>query len=568
MPPKPTREPSYLKQRGNQWWFQIGVPKDVRAAFGKALVAVPLGTTDKREARGLASVEVVRVREVFARLRGKVSLTSADIEGAAREAYQSQLAMYAGLEQNPSDEDDDIDTAISLYGDALRDRRYALVAGEAAEVIGSRGATVAVGSPVYNALCAALCLAHLEAFKGRRAFLKGQAFTPRANFTRTELDPLTLQPVIASRQQKVKAGASGKDGRFSTVASRYVDASMRDATVAWSQQTKAQYEATFRLFEDYVEDCPLASVMREDAASFLDAIATLNPSYGRGRGARQMSFSELLQKFKSNDGGLGNKTLNRHLTALNGLWKWARTNGVVTSDNPFSGLMRRVSKNDGWVPFNLEELNALFGSTLYKEATLEERLRPKVHTMKQALLWAPIISLYCGLRSNEICQLRPGDVAKEDGVWRFNVSEEGENQELKTDASVRKVPVHSKLIECGFLKYLKHVERETLLFPGLKSGGRDKKYNTQFVQRFFDLRMDAGITRNKVVFHSFRKNVGTALERARVPESEAVQILGHEKLSMSYSIYSIGLTLPQLSDVVEKIAYPNLNLRHLAQAIS
>lgn len=30
------------------------------------------------------------------------------------------------------------------------------------------------------------------------------------------------------------------------------------------------------------------------------------------------------------------------------------------------------------------------------------------------------------------------------------------------------------------------------------------------------------------------------------PESEAVQILGHEKLSMSYSVYSLGLSMDGL----------------------
>jgi hypothetical protein len=53
------------------------------------------------------------------------------------------------------------------------------------------------------------------------------------------------------------------------------------------------------------------------------------------------------------------------------------------------------------------------------------------------------------------------------------------------------------------------------------------------------------------------------LERARVPESEAVQILGHDKMSMSYSVYSLGLDLPALREIVEKIKYPGLDLKHL-----
>ncbi len=52
--------------------------------------------------------------------------------------------------------------------------------------------------------------------------------------------------------------------------------------------------------------------------------------------------------------------------------------------------------------------------------------------------------------------------------------------------------------------------------------------------------------------------MGTALERARVPESEAVEIMGHEKLSMSYDTYSLGLELKALQEIVEKINDPDI----------
>jgi len=48
-----------------------------------------------------------------------------------------------------------------------------------------------------------------------------------------------------------------------------------------------------------------------------------------------------------------------------------------------------------------------------------------------------------------------------------------------------------------------------------------------------------------------------------VPENEAVQLLGHEKLSMSYSVYSLGLALGGLRDVVERVRYDGLDLSHL-----
>ncbi len=42
--------------------------------------------------------------------------------------------------------------------------------------------------------------------------------------------------------------------------------------------------------------------------------------------------------------------------------------------------------------------------------------------------------------------------------------------------------------------------------------------------------------------------------------NEAVQILGHEKLSMSYSVYSLGLDLRGLKKVVEKITYAGMKV--------
>lgn len=59
-----------------------------------------------------------------------------------------------------------------------------------------------------------------------------------------------------------------------------------------------------------------------------------------------------------------------------------------------------------------------------------------------------------GARLNEVAQLLVEDVQEVDGVWYFDISDEGENQkEVKNKASKRKVPVHSSLIYAGFLDF-------------------------------------------------------------------------------------------------------------------
>jgi integrase len=185
--------------------------------------------------------------------------------------------------------------------------------------------------------------------------------------------------------------------------------------------------------------------------------------------------------------------------------------------------------------------------------------------MQTTLAWVPLIALFTGARSGEICQLRPEDIREESGIPYFNIAEEVTSQSVKTEAGVRHVPVHSMLIASGFLEYVAFVrdQGEAKLFPRLKPGGRDGKLNAYFGKRFHAYRVAHGITRPRVAFHSFRANVSTALEAAKVPQHEAAQVIGHERKGMTYGRYSAGLGITELREVVERIAYVGINLHHL-----
>lgn len=87
--------------------------------------------------------------------------------------------------------------------------------------------------------------------------------------------------------------------------------------------------------------------------------------------------------------------------------------------------------------------------------------------------WLPVIGLYTGARVNEVCQLNPQcDNWDEDGIWFFDFTEESDTDDrvkksIKTPGSVRRVPIHSKLIELGFLVYVERQRKQgsRLLFP-------------------------------------------------------------------------------------------------------
>ena len=59
-----------------------------------------------------------------------------------------------------------------------------------------------------------------------------------------------------------------------------------------------------------------------------------------------------------------------------------------------------------------------------------------------------------------------------------------------------------------------------------------------------------------LVFHSIRKTVATELENAGVAEAIAADILGHDKNTMTYGLYSGGNRLGVKLEAIEKVDHP------------
>ena len=57
------------------------------------------------------------------------------------------------------------------------------------------------------------------------------------------------------------------------------------------------------------------------------------------------------------------------------------------------------------------------------------------------------------------------------------------------------------------------------------------------------------------VFHSIRKTVVTILENAGVPENVVADIVGQEKTTMTYGLYSGELSLAMKHEAPNKLAY-------------
>jgi len=582
----------YLKRqhKDGTWFFVMAVPKALRGTFisqgkktkngrrrpGKPLskIIVSLGTQSLAQARQTRWPLVTEWKSRFERAEAKVPLTLAEIEEQAREVYSSTLErmeddakrgiVITGQPQH--DEGPEVaglNLHVWTYQEALEDDHFDLVAGELAAVQRRKGVELMPETETYRLMAKAILVAKIAALTGRLRALKGEPSESPLTFLGNKgIDPATLKPVVAAPRPKVRQRGNG-DPPFSEIAALFIDELQHDKGAALTEQTRGQYEAVFRLFAQYAKDAPLSAIDRALAADFLNAIATLHPHWGRASKAKELLLEKLLEKFGGGEERLTNKTLNRYASALSAVFKWARKRGKFDGTNPFTEQSRtKAAKGTTeWLPYTADELTKLFKAPLFV-VPAAERLRPAEHTTETAMRWIPLIALYGGMRLGEICQLRTGDVKRERKTWFFNVAEEGEGQRVKTRSAIRRVPVHSVLIRCGLLDYLDALP-EGQLFPGLKPGGPDDKLSWYFTRRYTEFRRGVGVTRPRLSFHSFRKNVVTALDQARVPQADIAGLVGHER-GFTLDVYApLGLDLAALQRIMEKVRYPGLRLTHL-----
>lgn len=154
------------------------------------------------------------------------------------------------------------------------------------------------------------------------------------------------------------------------------------------------------------------------------------------------------------------------------------------------------------------------------------------------LIW---MAIWTGCRIEELCSLGVKNVHQD----HFTV------EDAKTRAGHREVPVHPRL--APLLNHLCATTSDGYVISGLSFNKYGDRSNA-IGKRFGRLKTSLGFD-DRYVFHSLRKTVTTELENAGVPENVAADIVGHEKKTMTYGLYSKGNRLDVLQKAIRKLAY-------------
>ena len=166
----------------------------------------------------------------------------------------------------------------------------------------------------------------------------------------------------------------------------------------------------------------------------------------------------------------------------------------------------------------------------YSDAEAATVLRAALKQTDPVLRWVPWLCAYSGARVSEVCQLRVQDVRQQDGIWCLWFAAEA--GPLKNVNSERAVPLHTALVDGGFLDFVKSLPAGPI-FSHLppdkfgKRGGNGTKVLGRFVRglKLTDTRLAPN--------HSWRHRFKTAGRRYGLALDIVNAITGHGRKTVA-----------------------------------
>lgn len=307
---------------------------------------------------------------------------------------------------------------------------------------------------------------------------------------------------------------------------------------------------------------PLNDIGSDDADTVMDALLKWPSNASKKPDFKGLSVHEILVKAQLVNAPLiGPRTVEKYLDRLRAFFSWCENQGYLTGRNPFS--QRRLMTKDTREQtqkqrFSEEDLQRIFSPELRK--TCDEPHK----------FWCPLIGLFSGMRVNEIAQLYVDDVYQIGDIWLLKVIADKPDKKIKNKASERAVPVHTTLLDLGFLEYVNDVRAHGFarLFPNLPyspMNGYGDAVSDWFNGRYLrpaapgSKALRAGIADPEKSFHSLRHVVINRLYSVTREILLIAEITGHTRgNNVLTNVYLDPIEAQLRAESLNQIAYPLL----------
>ena len=541
---------SHLHRRGSTYYFRRRVPKALRHAFPFGAWAESLHTTDFEEAKRLIRQRSV---EIDARIKAAEAQANAAAPPPLRPDEASTLA--AGWLKELLDADAEWrltsgpewlrnqDTVLLEKATAARcqlaNGNWRCLGKDADELLTKAGRFYGKDDPSRRLMAGELLQAQVTYYDAVEARQRGEVVkAPAAPPT-----ALTAPP----------ASPSGR-----TVGDLITAYTASQADNHGPDWVTKRYGHIFKALRELLqEDRTVASLTRAEGRTIQSFLRSL-PRHA-GKLYPKASLREAAAAAERDGAeGLAPKTVASYLQNLNAMMNWAVAEEWIDR-NPFSGLVGKAEARTERRSYTADELRKLFASLL------PERDLTPWHW------WLPALGLYTGARLNELAQLRVEDVVDVDGVACIRISPytadgvRAGDKRLKTSSSKRVVPLHTELLDAGFVDWArsrgKPQDRIFYELPQDATGSYSRSATRWFRKQL----EDAGLKIPGLVFHSLRHTFKDAARDGGVSPEVADALGGWASKTVAERYGNRGRIKP-LKAGVDRLDFGGFRLAEIASA--
>ena len=372
--------------------------------------------------------------------------------------------------------------------------------------------------------------------------------------------PDPINPYLVSTNSiEVKYNKSKKERTISDVVEEFI--LLRKGT--HGQKLLDEYKSICDDFVEIVGDIPVNELGKETIRTYITTQIKLPPQRKKNPIYRDLSVSKILKMkdIKPQSRQNVNKYLGRLSTMINfGSGQgYFRENFILGMKLPVS--KSEVKKREG---FTDEDLMKILSPKKYLGYTIDfanttKSDKPDAVKLSNPYYWIFLAGIFSGARTNEILQMKIGDVIQDDDVWMFSIDEE-DDKSVKTINGIRKVPVHPTLISLGFLDYVKILKSKgsEQLFPELtrQKDGYSAKVSRHYNEKFLPA---IGVHKPRVkVLYCTRHTFVNRCYHKGLDSNIIRSLVGHSQ-SFTFGVYGGNpFTNKQLFKAISKITYKNI----------
>ena len=304
-----------------------------------------------------------------------------------------------------------------------------------------------------------------------------------------------------------------------------------------SEKMQKDYERCYIVWQLLTEDADIASYEPKNIGIFIDQCFDL-PKMNVAP-FNKMTMLERVTADVPEDKRIAPKSVQGYYKWLQSVFSFAGKDTIGYIEKTPCRIKRDFTQNKRG-PFTNTELKNFEAYALTEETSWKK--------------WSLLLAIYTGARRGELFQLRGADIKQDSdsNLFYILITDEHESQKIKTENARRRIPVHSKLIEYGFLDLISTNKGRLL------DGIENRNTITAWFGRLMEKMNVSSATELAHIrsFHSFRHSFITKIRNESLEPIELYilqQVVGHELSSGGITDNYTHHTAPiaKLSRVVE-----------------